>query len=83
MKTDKWNCVSISMASDERVAAIGNNNDETLLTDIETMKVNQKFYGWQPTITSDNKYIIAVTNCKKDITIYQVSSCLIVTVLFD
>ena len=82
MKTGGW-CRSISMTSDERIAAIGNQNSKALLIDIGTMKVNQKFYGWQPTITSDNKYIIAVTNCKKDITIYQVSSCLIVTVLFD
>ena len=70
------------MTSDERVAAIGNGNDETLLTDIETMKVNQKVNGWQPTITSDDKYIVTATNDAKDITIYQVSSCLTVPLLF-
>jgi len=70
MKTD-GNCFSISMTSDERIAAIGNGYRKTLLTDIETMKVNQKFDGWQPTITRDNKYIIAATNLGKDITIYQ------------
>ena len=83
MKTD-GKCFSISMTSDERIAAIGiGRNNKTLLTDIETMKVNQKFDGWRPTITSNNKYIIAATNPDKDITIYQVSSCLTVPLLFD
>jgi len=38
MKTD-GSCMSISMTSDERIAAIGNFSNKTLLTDIETMKV--------------------------------------------
>ena len=82
METD-GRCWSISMTSDERIAAIGNSYYKTFLTDIETMKVNQKFDGFWPTITSDNKYIIAAKNPDKDITIYQVSSCLTVPLLFD
>ena len=74
MKID-GSCRNISMTSDERIAAIGNGEQKTLFTDIETMKVKQKLDGWWPTITRDDKYIIATTNDRKDITIYQVSSC--------
>ena len=70
--------VAISMTSDEGIAAIGGaigrGRNVTLLIDIKNMRVTARFYGWWPIITRD-KYVIAATNRRTHITIYQVRSC--------
>ena len=85
MKVDGW-VYSISVTSDERTAAIEsywNPIGTTLLVDTDTLKVNHRIDGSRAKFSSDDKLIIAATNERRDITIYQVPSSLIVTSIFD
>ena len=81
MKVD-GRCHSISMTLDERTVAVGiydgYSNHTTLLADTDTLKVNHKINGFDAKFAKDDKLIIAATNGRKDITIYQVPSSLIV-----
>ena len=86
MKVD-YCCDSIFMTADERIAAIGISahagRSNTLFTDTDTLEVNYEIKGSSNAkFAKDDEFIIATTNKRKDITIYQVRSSLIVTSIF-
>jgi len=87
VQTEKfeYNLYSISITSDERIAAIApspkKTNATTSLVNIDTLVVSRTCKGGLHYITNDDKTIVAATNDSKSITVYQMSDLKVVNTI--